>query len=127
MFFVWTIRSPKYPISGCWYGQSPQIPVNVFLIFSLLDIENYAFAFIIVKRLICYAPHKSHRVDFGKDVRNVTMNMLVQWNLSVTTTSMMKFIICDLLIMCFDGDWRYQFSVLTISAFWSSSRWPLAT
>ena len=52
----------------------------------------------------------------------------VQWNLSVTTTPIIKFITSDLFsnvfIMNTEGA---NLLLLTISAFWSSSRWPLST
>ena len=36
---------------------------------------------------------------------------MVQWNLSVTTTSIIKFITCDLFSNVFKyDDWRYQFT-----------------
>ena len=50
----------------------------------------------------------------------------VQWNLSVVT-SIMKFITCDLFSnVCLMTEGT-NLLVLTISAFWSSSRCPLAT
>ena len=30
-------------------------------------------------------------------------------------------------VMCFNEDWKYQFTLANKFAFWSSSRWPLAT
>ena len=36
---------------------------------------------------------------------------IIQWNLSVTTTSIIKSITCDLFSNVFNGDWRYQFTL----------------
>ena len=52
--------------------------------------------------------------------------LLVQWNLSVTTTFIIEFITCDLfsnhgVFMKTEG---INLLLLTISAFWSSFRWP---
>ena len=35
---------------------------------------------------------------------------VIQWNLSVTTTSTIKVITCDLFSNCFNDKWRYQFT-----------------
>ena len=49
----------------------------------------------------------------------------IQWNLFVATTTIIKFITCDLFSeLNTEGT---NFLLLTISAFWSSSRWPLDT
>ena len=50
----------------------------------------------------------------------------VQWNLSVTTTSILKFITCDLFSYVNKPEGT-NLLLLIIPAFWSSSRWLLAT
>ena len=42
------------------------------------------------------------------EIRSVILH--VQWNLSVTTTSKIKFITCDLFSNGFNEDWRCQFT-----------------
>ena len=59
-------------------------------------------------------------------LRNNLLCPVIQWNLPVTTTSVIKKFTCDL----FSNEFKTEATnllLLTISAFWSSSRWPLAT
>ena len=42
---------------------------------------------------------------------DLKLDMDIQWNLSVTTTSLMKYITDDYSVMCFNEDWRYQFTL----------------
>ena len=54
-----------------------------------------------------------------------SIELQIQWNLSVMTTSIMKFITCDLFSNVFLIKTEcINFLLLTISVFWSSSRWP---
>ena len=47
---------------------------------------------------------------------------VIQWNLSVTTTSIIKFITCDLFNNVFNEDWRYQFTLANNVCSWPP-RW----
>ena len=59
------------------------------------------------------------RVMFSDSPVNLQINLdkaaskpIVQWNLSVTTTFIIKYVTCDLFSnVCFNEDWRYQFTL----------------
>ena len=61
------------------------------------------------------SPHDCLWLDeaaFAQWLYTVTWSpLLLQWNMSVTTTSKINFITCDLFSNVFNEDWRYQFTL----------------